>query len=154
MRNEPNTSRLRSACTLDTLTHSSVLGRVFDNWCVFHSHTHTAPYSSHARTPLPSQSHTRTQQTRANVHDVSYHIIQYTNIIADLRREIQRLKTQLASRKEPTAFLAPQMSGAGEAVAELREVHAKQGSTRQELVSTTCELAQNAFDVQRTRLKQ
>lgn len=88
------------------------------------------------------------------MHDVSYHIIQYTNIIADLRREIERLKAQLAARKEPALFLAPPSSEASGAVAELREVLAEQGSTRKELFRTACKLAQNAFDVQRTRLKQ
>ena len=34
-------------------------------------------------------------QVRRNVMDVSYHIAQYTNIIAELREEVTRLRTRL-----------------------------------------------------------
>lgn len=37
-------------------------------------------------------------QIKQNVMDVSYHIAQYTNIIAELRTEIQRLHRKLDQR--------------------------------------------------------
>lgn len=37
-------------------------------------------------------------QVKKNLINVSYHIAQYTNIISDLRSEIQRLKKKIAEQ--------------------------------------------------------
>ena len=39
-------------------------------------------------------------QVRQNVSDVSYHITEYHQIIAELRRKVQRLQEQLAAARE------------------------------------------------------
>ena len=52
-------------------------------------------------------------QVRRNVMDVSYHITQYTNIINDLRVEIQRLRAKLDHSDQHSQSMALHASGIG-----------------------------------------
>lgn len=54
-----------------------------------------------------------TSQVRRNVTDVAYHIAQYTNIIAELREEIARLRTKVQGQSRQAA------------VANIQAVHCK-----------------------------
>ena len=90
-----------------------------------------------------------------NVHDVSYHILQYTNIIADLRREIERLKGQVGRDRTATTSTSGQSHHEHDRMlADLKKVFLDQTSTRQELVSVECALTQNDLEIQKAKLKE
>lgn len=89
------------------------------------------------------------------VHDVSYHILQYNNIIADLRREIERLKRQLSHEKAHIGSSSSQSAREFDAMlAELKRVLLEQGDRRQELVGVECALTLNDLEIQKAKLKE
>ena len=53
-------------------------------------------YPTHARGIIVSQRFISVLQIKPNQFSVSYHIAQYTSIIADLRKEIFRLKLKIS----------------------------------------------------------
>ncbi|XP_066496966.1 kinesin-like protein KIF19, partial [Tiliqua scincoides] len=126
---------------------------------------HVSPagtYFEESRTTLIYAYRAKNIKTRVkrNLLNVSYHIAQYTSIISDLRREIERLKAKIENQEKEKRLLSPgtgEVQGRAETHQDAEECsHQEMNKLREQLVGAFKEqmdMRRSLMDLENTNME-